>query len=155
MNIRHVLAASAVAGGLLVAGAAPAFAASGPSLPAGCTFDQATGVETCVTSTSVTGTFGPFTTPGAHSGGVVPGSDTFDGATGTQICDVYFGDSYTWSVVQFIAVSWVGTVTTTTTTERHGLNGKVFDTSTSQSASVNSVDSVNADGSNVGCADGH
>jgi hypothetical protein len=143
MNIRHVLAASAVAGGLLVAGAAPAFAASGPSLPAGCTFDQATGVETCVTTAAVTGTFGPFATPGADangsSGAPVPGSDTFGGATGTQICDTYDNSSYPWGGVYMFGVSFTGTVTTTTTTVRHGLNGKVFDTSTSQSASLKSV----------------
>jgi hypothetical protein len=143
MKIRHVLAASALAGGLLAVGAAPAFAA-GPPVPPGCTFDQATGVETCVTTTAVTGTFGPFSTP---STGDDPTSDTFDGATGLQLCDAEFG-ALPWAVIGMNSVSFTGTVTTTTTTERHGLNGEVFDTSTSKSASVNSL---SAD-AQIGCA---
>lgn len=51
-----------------------------PPVPAGCNFDQATGVETCVTTTSSISTIGPFS-------GHFAGNDTFDGFTITQICD--------------------------------------------------------------------
>jgi hypothetical protein len=123
MNIRRVLVALAVAGGLLVAGAAPALAA-GPPVPAGCTFDQSDGVLTCVTTTTGSGVIGPFNTNGQ-----VPDYITFDGFTGAQICGAIgvngaAQDNFTNLTVEAI-------VTTTTTTERHGLNGRVFYTSAS------------------------
>jgi hypothetical protein len=134
MNIRLGVAALAVAGAAIITSAAPALA-SGPPVPPGCSFDK--GVLTCVTTTTTTTTAGPFSTNGevpitTTFGEVVTGTQLCpSGADGVQLNDVYFNE----------------TVTTTTTTERHGLNGKVFNTSTATTPSFNSVS--NAD--NVIC----
>jgi hypothetical protein len=139
MSIRRILAALAVAGALLVAGAAPAFAA-GPPVPAGCSFDQATGVLTCVTTTTTTSAIGPFSTIGA-----VPVSTTFDGVTGQQIVNTVF-PGFGCIEVALQNATFSATFMTTTTTERHGLHGKVFDTSTSTS-----LTSLTRTGGGVGC----
>lgn len=125
MNIRYVLVALATAGASLVIGAAPAFA-SGPPVPPGCSFDQ--GVLTCATTTTTTNTIGPFSTDGVS----YLASDTFGGFTGEQICEVNTGIGGAISI-NMSGVTLAETVTTTTTTERHGLNGNVFNTSTSTS----------------------
>jgi hypothetical protein len=131
MNIRPVLAALAVAGGLLVAGAAPAFA-SGPPVPPGCTFDQSDGVLTCVSTTTNATSVGPLSTSGA----VTPPA-TVDGLTVQQICVAVFGTSFgTFTDTALTNITFDVTVTATTTTERHGLNGKIFDTSTSASSAI-------------------
>jgi hypothetical protein len=134
VKIRFGLAVAAAAAGVsLVAGAAPAFA-SGPPVPAGCTFDQAIGVETCVTATTgTTSTVGPFTTND------VPVSTTFAGVTGAQLCDLIVpGLSLTG--IRLAGLTFDETTTTTTTIERHGLNGKVFDTSTTTSTVPTALD---------------
>jgi hypothetical protein len=140
MSIRHVVAALTVAGASL-AGAAPALA-DGPPVPPGCSFDQATGVLTCVTTTTTVSTVGPLTTGGDPS-------STYGGVSGTQICDFYYGVSAPWTSISMTDVSLSETVTTTTTTERHGLHGKVFDTSTSTSTSLTGL--VLPAGSNLNC----
>jgi hypothetical protein len=116
----------AVAAASLVIGATPALA-SGPKVPPGCSFDQATGVLTCATTTTTTSTAGPFSTNGP-----VPASTTFGGFTGTQICDFVFGGGNPGTVV-LTGVTLSESITATTTTEQHGLRGKVFDTSSSTS----------------------
>jgi hypothetical protein len=140
MNVRHVLVPLAAAGALLVISAAPAFAA-GPPVPAGCSFDQATGVLTCVTTTASTSIIGPFTT-----NGYVVARTTFGGVTGTQICQNVYGHAERF--INLADVSLDITVTTTRTTEEHGLNGKVFDTSTS---ALTRLDSVVRTAGAVGC----
>ena len=125
MNIRCILATLAMTGALLAAGAVPAFA-GGPPVPPGCSFDQATGVLTCVTATTTASTIGPITT-----NGMVPADSTFDGFTGVQICIDGLGVPAGPSFVQFSDLVLGVTIATTTTTEQHGLHGKVFDTSTS------------------------
>ena len=125
MNIRRVLVALAAAGALLVIGAVPALA-DGPPVPPGCSFDQATGVLTCVSTTTTTSTAGPFTTNGP-----VPASTTFGGFTGTQLCALIPAGAIRVTLTNLVLVE---SVTATTTTEQHGLHGEVFDTSTSTSA---------------------
>lgn len=130
MKIRHFLAAFAVAGAFLAAGAVPAFAA-GPPVPAGCTFDQSDGVLTCVTATSTTNvTVGPVESASIMS------PTTVGPFTITQLCDFHFMTSQIYTSAEFFDLTVTGTVTTTTTTERHGLAGKVFNTSTSTSSVV-------------------
>jgi hypothetical protein len=125
MKIRHILVAMTVAGALLVAGAAPALAWGGPPVPPGCTFDQATGVLTCTTTTTSTITAGPFNCTVA----TCEPPATFGGFTTDQICQ--FNGTPASAATVFIDVTLIETVTTTTTTEQHGLNGKIFNTSTS------------------------
>lgn len=120
-----------VGGFVLGVGAVPAFA-DGPPVPAGCTFNQATGVLSCVTSSSTTTTVGPFTT-----NGFVAASTTFGRFTGAQICTAELGGSY--AKILLTGALLTETVTTTTTTLQHGLHGKVFDTSTSTSTSLTNV----------------
>jgi len=142
VKIRIGLAAvAAAAGAALVMGAAPAFA-SGPPVPAGCTFDQATGVETCVTTTSTSTNIWINT-----DGDLIPASTrVYDGITGAQICtELGYGSGA--SEVGFYNAVFVDTTTTTTTSERHGLNGRVFNTSTSASQSFTGVVS-----GSLGCA---
>jgi hypothetical protein len=135
VRIRHGFAVLAIAAGAFaVTGAAPAFA-DAPPVPPGCSFDQATGVETCVTTTTTTSTAGPF-----YTTGFVPATTTFGGVTGQQICDLYEGNGTPWEYIRLSGLSLKETVTTTTTTERHGLNGKVFDTSTSTSTSLTGIE---------------
>lgn len=133
MKIRHGFAIlAAAAGASLVMGAAPAFA-DGRPVPSGCSFDRAIGVLTCVTTTTATSTVGPITT-----NGWVDASTTFGGFTGVEICDVgAFRES--WKLIAMRGISLVETVSTTTTIERHGLHGKVFDTSTSTSTTLTHV----------------
>ena len=125
MNLRRALVALAAAGALLVIGAAPALA-DGPPVPPGCSFDQATGVLTCVSTTTTTSTAGPYSTDGP-----VPATTTFGGFTGTQLCALIPSGAITVSLSNLVLLE---SVTATTTTEQHGLHGKVFDTSTSTSA---------------------
>ena len=121
MNMRHGLAGLVVAGvSMFATGAVPAFAA-GPPVPAGCAFDQATGVLTCITTTTSATTAGPFT------GGVI-GNFTVGGFTAAQICAAAGMPD---DEASYIDLTLTETVATTTTTERHGLHGKVFHTSTS------------------------
>jgi hypothetical protein len=90
-------------------------------------------VLTCITTTTTTTTAGPFSTNGE-----VPITTTFGGVvTGTQLC----GGGPDLDGVQLNDVYFNETVTTTTTTERHGLNGKVFNTSTATTPSFNSITS--------------
>lgn len=133
MKIRHLLAAFAAAGALLAAGAVPAFAA-GPPVPAGCTFDQSDGVLTCVTATSTTDvTVGPVESASITS------PTTVGPFTITQFCDFADQTSQIYTHAQFFELTVTGTVTTTTSTERHGLAGEVFNTSTSTSSVVTAV----------------
>jgi hypothetical protein len=123
MKIRRVLLTVMATGALLGAGAAPAFAA-GPRVPAGCSFDQATGVLTCVSTTTSDSTLGPFT-----SGGWVPAAETYGGFSGTQVCGgLGIRNTVQWGLDNLV---FRVAVKTTTTTERHGLNGEVFSTVTS------------------------
>ena len=145
VQVRYGLAALAIAGGALAASAAPALAA-GPPVPPGCSFDQATGVETCVTTTTTTTTYGPVSTSGSAS-------TTVGGVTGQQICTVAAGPgNYTSFNLSNIVLN--ETVTTTTTTQRHGLNGKVFSTSTATSTTLNSLQPGPGNGSGIGCGIG-
>jgi hypothetical protein len=130
MKMRHGLAVSSLAGSLLIMGGAPASAA--PPLPPGCTFDA--GVQTCsVATTSAPTTVGPIT-----SAGEVPASTTFAGFTGVQICEGVTGIPQDAVRVQFDDLFFTESVVTTTTTKRHGLNGKVFSTVTTSKAMVGS-----------------
>jgi hypothetical protein len=117
------LAALVVAGGAVLGvgvGATPAFAA-GPPVPAGCTFDG--GVLTCVTSAAAQTHLGPFDP-------VAPVT-TVGGFTAAQICDLLNApfSADTIHVVTGPGFLLTESVTTTTTTMRHGLHGKVFSTS--------------------------
>jgi hypothetical protein len=125
MNVRHGLAVLALAGSLLIAGAAPALA-GGPPVPAGCSFGH--GVLTCVTSTTTTSTVGPFTTDGQ-----IGATEMFGSLTGEEICEGFFGlpDAV---AVEFTELSFTESVATTTTTRRHGLGGPVFATETTSDA---------------------
>jgi hypothetical protein len=144
MNVRSVAVALAAAGALLAGGAAPAFA-SGPPVPAGCNFDQATSVLTCTTTTTTQ--VGPITTTDQGLGTGLAGSTpvywnsvstTFDGFTGQQLCNLFVGSGSNPTVIMMLNVDLA--VTTTTTTEGHGLNGKVFATSATTSLKVSSAD---------------
>jgi hypothetical protein len=128
VKIRHLLAALATAGALLAAGAVPAFAA-GPPVPNGCTFDQSDGVLTCVTATSTT----PVTFSDSSDAIIAPA--TVGPFTVEQFCDFVRGPG-TYTETEFFDLTVNGTVTTTTATERHGLNGAVFNTSTSTSSVI-------------------
>ena len=127
-----VLALGVVAGSLVV-GAAPALAAKGPPVPAGCSFNQATGVLTCVTGTTKTVSEGPFTTSGN-----LPATSKFGDFTGLQICS-YFYPTTVATTVGLLNVPLKGTVTTTVTSESHGLGGKVFASSTSTSSTLTTI----------------
>lgn len=132
--LRTGLVALGVVTASWVLGAAPAFA-SGPPVPAGCSFGQPPGVLSCSVSTNQTLTGGPFTTD------EVSASTVFGDFTGTQICTEVDGlpsqGVYTFIVMNNVTVT--GVVTTTTTTQSHGLHGKVFGTSSSTSSSVTGV----------------
>lgn len=129
MRVRRVVLALGAVTASAVLTAAPAFA-GGPPVPAGCTFDQTDGVLSCITGSSTTTTTeGPFTTDGG-----VPVSTTFAGVTGLQLCDV--SGTENWTGIGLDDVSFTETVTTTTTTQRHGLHGKLFSTSTTTSAPI-------------------
>jgi len=123
MRLRIAVAALAMAAASLVVGAGAASA--DPPVPAGCSFDQ--GVLTCSTSTTVTETYGPFTTPG---NGFVPVSTMFGPVSGLTVCQ-YLGSNGPWIIVRNLTYSV--DVTTTTTTQRHGLRGKIFESSPSES----------------------
>ena len=101
--------------------------------PAGCSFNQATGVLTCSVVSQTTVTDGPFTTTD-----FVPPSTLFGDFTGTQICDFRSGAS-SWIGTSLDDVTITGVVTTTTTTQRHGLHGKVFATSSFTSSSITNL----------------
>lgn len=118
-----------------LAASATAAAASGPPVSLGCTFVRAadaagqngtTGVETCTSRSEDSLLIGPFST-----NGVVPGTTTFDGITGADICRSFFGEDTPFT-------NWVSLddvllnvhVLTVTTTQRHGLHGAVFNTTT-------------------------
>jgi hypothetical protein len=118
------LAGLLLGGGLFIGTATmPAFA-DGPPVPAGCTFDQANGVRTCVVTTTTTKNLGPF-----DSKGVVPSSTVFGGFTGEEICVFLYGPGSGPNTIQFSFLTLTATATVTTTTEGYGLAGKVFDTS--------------------------
>jgi hypothetical protein len=125
MNVRHGVGVLSLAGALLVGGAAPAVA-GGPRVSTGCSFGH--GVLTCVTTSTTTATVGPFTTDGQ-----IGASETFGGLTGEQICEGFFHipDAV---AIDMDAYSFKKNVVTTTTTKRHGLNGKVFSTRTTSTA---------------------
>ena len=134
MNIRNSVAALVAAGACSFGiGVSPAFAAGQP-VPPGCSFDQATGVLTCVTTTTSTAVTGPWGT-----NALLPASTVIGGFTGTEICDVGLGLSLNWTTIQLFNYSFDVTTTTTTTTERHGRHGKVFSTSTSSSTTLTGV----------------
>jgi hypothetical protein len=130
MSFRRVLVPLVVAGASLVIGAAPALAA-GPPVPTGCTFDKATGVLTCVTTTTSN------TTVLANTGGFVSPPATVDGFTVQQVCDgLVAGPSGSAILLDLVNFTLDVKVTTTTRTERNGLAGKVFDTSTATSSVI-------------------
>jgi hypothetical protein len=136
--IRKGLVALGVVAASWVVGAAPAFA-EGPPVPAGCSFDQANGVLYCTTTTTRTVTEGPFTTT------FVPVSTVFGDFTGLEICEAAFGPPpypppVTWEFIGFMFNVFVtGTVSTATTTQTHGLHGKVFATSSTSTFNALSV----------------
>jgi hypothetical protein len=99
--------------------------AEGPPVPAGCTFDQANGVLTCLATTTTTSNLGPFSTKGR----TVPSSETFGGFTGVEICAYFYGGGGAATGIEFWLLTLTETTTTTTRTERHGLQGRVLDTS--------------------------
>ena len=114
-----------------------------PPLPAGCSFNQATGVLTCVSTTTSTSRIGPFTT-----NGFVAGSTTFGGFSGAQVCTA-IGFRFEATLVHPVNVFLDVTTATTTTTKRHGLRGSVFHTSTSTSQSLRVFI---GDGGQLGCS---
>lgn len=117
---------------MLFASATPALA-EGPPVASNCTFDQATGVQTCVTTTApITTTYGPFTTQGS-----VPVNTVFGVYTGKELCQLVYGTT-PWLSISLSNVSYKVTTTTTTTTENHGLRGSVF--SSSSTISIISFD---------------
>jgi hypothetical protein len=73
----------------------------------------------------------------------------FGDFNGLQICNAVYGDG-PWNVInpgtggivgEITMFGYVtGTLTTTTTTQRHGLHGEVFATSSSTSSSVTGVE---------------
>jgi hypothetical protein len=142
--LRNGLVTLGVMAASCVVSASPALAApKGP--PAGCSLNKTTGVLTCTTTTTKTVSEGPFNTPGASistgvivAGTLVPGSTVFGDFTGTQICTFAHPGTQVatpaWTALTNVEVN--GVITTTTTTQRHGLHGKVFATSTSTSSSV-------------------
>jgi hypothetical protein len=145
--VRNGLVALGVVAASWVLGTAPAVAA-GPPVPTGCSFDQANGVLTCTTTTTTTVTEGPFTT------NAVPLSTVFGDFTGLEICLAAFGPPpypppVTWEFVGFMFDVFVtGTVTTATTTQTHGLQGKVFASSSTSSSEALSVSGL------LGCVPG-
>jgi hypothetical protein len=143
MSFRRVLVPLVVAGASLVIGTTPAFAA-GPPVPAGCTFDQAIGVLTCVATTTSN------TTVPVNAGFVYPPA-TVDGFTVQQVCDAIFGPTGTATGLDFVNVTLDVSVATTTTTERHGLAGKLFDTSTATSSVITGSSVANQAGTVEGC----
>jgi hypothetical protein len=133
--VRSGLVAFGVVAASWVLGVAPALAA-GPPVPAGCSFNQ--GVLTCTTTTTGTGTEGPFNTQGVF----VPASTVFGDYTGAQICIATYGSEPPGGYYINLRLDntyVAGTVTTTTTTENHGLHGKVFATSSSTSSASLSI----------------
>jgi hypothetical protein len=149
--LRNGLVALGVMAASCVVGASPVLAAAkGPQVPAGCSLNKTTGVLTCSTTTTTKVSEGPFNTLGASIGtsGIVEGtvvstSTAFGDFTGTQIC--MFENTATqvttrvWTEVALTNVVVNGVITTTGTTQRHGLNGKVFATSTSTSLAITSL----------------
>ena len=136
--LRNGLVAFGAVAASSVLGVAPAFAA-GPPVPSGCSFNH--GVLSCTTTTTSTGTEGPFNTQGAF----VPASTVFGDYTGSQICIATygaepFGGYYIKLLLDNTYVA--GTVTTTTTSQNHGLHGTVFATSSSTSLSALSISGV-------------
>jgi hypothetical protein len=129
--IRNGLVALGVVAASWVVGAAPAFA-TGPPVPAGCSFNQTTGVLTCTTTRTTSVTEGPFNTQFA----VV--DDVFGDYTGMQICIAALGNppSPPWNILILDNVFVTDTLTTTTTTQNHGLHGKVFATSSTSSSAL-------------------
>lgn len=108
--------------GVLTLGAGPA-SASGPPVPLNCTFDR--GIETCVTSMNSTRIWGPYST------GTTPATTIFGDLTGVQICeDVNPFTSQLPVNLSFEQLTWQDVTTTTTTTLRQGLGGRLLDTST-------------------------
>jgi hypothetical protein len=134
LDICHGVIALAATGVSLVLNVVPAYA--NPSVPSGCQFDQGAGVQTCTTTTITSSTVGPYIT-----NGYVPASTTFGGVTGEEICAVLDPGVY-YTEVELHNVSLDVTITTTTTTQRHGLNGKVFQTSTAASPSPIRIDDI-------------
>lgn len=121
------LAALAIVGGLVLGVAGTA--AADPKVPDGCTF--AKGVLSCVTTSSSSKTLGPISTTD-----YVTPSTTFGGVTAQQICDFQFPPPGQRTGVKFTDLTLDVIVTTTTTSERHGLNGKVFNSSSVDSARI-------------------
>ena len=147
--LRNGLVALGVMAASCVVAAAPVLAAP-KGLPAGCSLNKTTGVLTCSTTTKTKVSEGPFNTPGASvstsglvEGTLVPVSTAFGDFTGNQIC--MFENTATqvttrvWTEVALTNVVVNAVITTTSTTQRHGLNGKVFATSTSTSLSITSL----------------
>jgi hypothetical protein len=142
MTARRFLFALTVVGGSLVFGSATALAA--PKVPSGCTFDQ--GVQTCISSTTTVSQL-----PETTNSQFISASTMFDGISGSQICGAVFvgaaGGAPATRIEMdgstFLDVS----ITVTTTTQRHGMNGPVFATSTSSTSSLSQVVP-----GNMGCA---
>ena len=135
MTVRRFLFALTVVGGSLVFGSAAAMAA--PKVPSGCTFDQ--GVQTCIASTTTVAQVGPETTNAQF----VPASTMFDGVAGTQICGAVFVGAAGGSPASRIEMSGDTylnvSITVTTSTQRHGMNGPVFATSTTTTSTLSQV----------------
>jgi hypothetical protein len=135
MSVRRIVFALAVVGGSLVCTSTTALAV-GPKVPPGCTFDQ--GRLTCTTSSVTAGQLGPETT----SSQFIPADTMFDGIAGSQICIAVFGGI---GISSPVSIEMDGntyldvTITTTTTTQRDGLNGKVVASSSSSTVSLTQV----------------
>lgn len=145
MTVRRIVIALTVVGGSLVFASTTALAAGGPKVPAGCSFDKAQGVLTCVTAATTTSQLGPETTAGLW----VPASTTFDGISGTQICMAVFGGipGSSPATIEMQGSTYLTVATTvTTTTERSGMHGPVLSTSTSSATSL-----VGAVSGSMGC----
>jgi hypothetical protein len=155
-NIRGVVVAVTAAGALLAGGATPAFAASAPKVPAGCSFDQAVGVLTCTSTTTTQ--IGPMTTAdqGLGAAGVYPGgtyywnsaNTTISGFAPAQICKMFTGHLPTVFGLYLVVVD----IVTTTTTERHGLQGRVFETSSSTSLRSGNTPSAIPGAGTIACS---
>ncbi len=134
---RRVLLVLAVSVGSAVLTSTSAWAA-GPKVPAGCSFDQSAGILSCTTTSTTTSQLGPETSDGQF----VPASTLFDGVTGAQICDAAFAGIFSGipASIEMSGSTYLDVaVTVTTTTQRYGLHGRTFATSTVTSSTFTGI----------------
>lgn len=116
---------TAIASGLLLAGAAVAPVASAAPTPPNCTFHA--GKTTCIKTSQSSAIF-------IYSGAyrlLPPDTAIFDGITARQICG---GSDFVNAVGEYPGDGLNVTTTTITTTVRHGLNGGVISRSSTSDA---------------------